>query len=139
MTIETVYQYGICCSYNEVRWWLQSAAVVAARDKCWSGMSESAVDGLIQVIIDNFDTAINSLNCCQECHVLAMVSIQSLQSPPDESLTIPRLTKEEMKEPIECEPELIPYRGPKNPPMPLATIHSEQSDASKVTTESSRP
>ena len=44
-----------------------------------------------------------------------------------------------MKEPIECEPELIPYRGPKNPPMPLATIHSEQSDASKVTTESSRP
>ena len=81
-------------------------------------MSESAVVGLIQVIIDKFDTAINSLNCRQECHVLAMVSIQSSQSPPDESITIPRLTKEETKEPIDCEPELIPYRGPKNSPMP---------------------
>ena len=135
-TIETLYQYGICCSYNEVRRWLRSAAVVAARDKCWAGMSENSLDGLVQVIIDNFDTAINSLNCRQECHVLAMVSTQHSQNPLDEYLTIPRLTNAEMKVPIDCEPELIPYTGPKNPPMPIqATIELEQSDAMKKATE----
>lgn len=137
-TIEILYQYGTCCSYNEVRRWLRSAAVVAARDKCWSGMSDNAVDGLVQVIIDNFDAVINSLNCRDECHVLAMVSTQSTQSPLDESLIIPRLTKEEMKQPIDCEPELIPYTGPKNPLMPIqATISVGQSDMMKKATENS--
>lgn len=74
-------------------------------------MSDEAVGGLIQVIIDNFDAVINSLNCREECHVLAMISTQSRQSQIEE-LTIPRLTKFQMKEPIDCEPQLIPYTGP---------------------------
>ena len=132
--IEALHPYGICCSYNEVRRWLRSAAVLAARDKCWAGMSDEAVGGLIQVIIDNFDAVINSLNCREECHVLAMISTQSRQNQIEES-TIPRLTKAQMKEPIDCEPQLIPYTGPKNPPMPIqATAKFEQSEEMKEAT-----
>ena len=64
------------------------------------------------------------------------ISTQSEQSPIDESETIPRLTKDGMKEPIECEPMLIPYTGPKNPPMPMqATVQLEKSDAMKEAME----
>ena len=54
-------------------------------------MSDDAYVGLVQVIIDNFDTFINSLNCCEECHVLAMISIQSARVLLNVSLSIPPL------------------------------------------------
>ena len=116
--IEDLHPYGICCNYTEVRRWLRSAAVVAARDRCFSGMGDAEFSGLIQVIIDNFDTVINSINCREECHVLAMMTAQSKTVEAEEP-RIPRLSREEMKIPIECDSQIIPYLGPKNPPMPV--------------------
>ena len=43
-----------------------------------------------------------------------------------------------MKLPIECDSEIIPYQGPKNPPMPVqATIDAQQSDEMKNAIEAS--
>ena len=133
--IDDLHPYGICCNYTEIRRWLRSAAVVAARDRCFTGQGDTEFAGLIQVIIDNFDTVINSINCKEECHVLAMMTAQS-QSVEAEEPRIPRLTREEMKIPIECNPQIIPYVGPKNPPMPVqATLEIQQSEEMKNATE----
>ena len=45
-------------------------------------------------------------------------------------MTIPRLSKEEMKQPIPCETPRVDYEGPKKPAMPMAsTNHFDMSDA----------
>ena len=128
LLIEELYKYRVTCSYDEVRRFLRSAAVVASRDKCWAGMSDSSIGGLVQVVIDNFDAVINSQNCRLDCHVLAMIATQANMTGEGTDQAIPRLSKEEMCQPIECELPVVPFEGPKKPPMPLqATIQVETS------------
>ena len=38
-------------------------------------------------------------------------------------MTIPRLSKEEMKQPIPCETPRVDYEGPEKPAMPMAAMH----------------
>ena len=117
--INILHKFGITCSYDEVRRFLRSAAVQAAHDTTMTGLSDASVGGLIQVIIDNFDAVIHSQNCRLDCHNLAMIVTQATPTPVSDDVTIPRLSKEQMKEPIELVQTVVRYTGPKKPNMPV--------------------
>ncbi|MEG7522541.1 MAG: hypothetical protein M3H12_05505, partial [Chromatiales bacterium] len=117
--INMLYKFRITCSYDEVRRFLRSAAVQAARDTALAGLTDVSVGGLVQVIIDNFDAVIHSQNCRLDCHNLAMIVTQPRPTPITHDVTIPRLSKEQMKEPIDLDQTVVRYRGPKKPDMPV--------------------
>ena len=110
--INMLYKFRITCSYDEVRRFLRSATVQAARDTALAGLTDVSVGGLVQVIIDNFDAVIHSQN-------LAMIVTQPRPPPITHDVTIPRLSKEQMKEPIDLDQTVVRYRGPKKPDMPV--------------------
>ena len=91
----------------------------ASRDTTLAGLTDASVGGLVQVIIDNFDAVIHSQNCRLDCHNLAMIVTQPRPSPLLNDVTIPRLSKEQMKEPIDLSQTVVRYMGPKKPDMPL--------------------
>lgn len=130
MRITELYKYGVSCSYDEVRRF-RSAAAQSSRAELLPGLRTVTVGGLIQIIIDNFDAVISSQNCRLECHYMAMLAVQwkaDLDRLDGLDVTIPRLSKEEMKRPIPWDTPVTEYNGPKKPAMPLvATNHFEMS------------
>jgi len=53
--VNSVYGYGVTCTYSELRRLRKSAALTAVQDKTMTGIS-NAEDGLVQVIVDNMLT-----------------------------------------------------------------------------------
>ena len=118
--IETLYDFGVTCSYDEYLRFIASAASSAATDKGLRGISDHS-SGLIQVIADNFDTDISSQNRLQSTHSLAVLTTQKNKSTPDDSdpvQTIRRLREEEMKTEVEADVPIVHFQGPKKPAMP---------------------
>ena len=127
--VNELYKYRVCCSYDEVRRFMRSAAVKAAKDKAWSGLSDTSVGGLVQIIIDNFDAIIHSQNCRLDFHCLAMLVTQPRWDPESQSDQIPRISKRAMSEPFQCDIPVVQYTGPKKPPMPeTASVRFEPSE-----------
>ena len=126
MLITELCKYNVSCSYDEVRRFKRSAAVQSAGAKVLPGLRDATAGGLVQIIIDNFDAVISSQNCRLECHYMAMLAAQwKVEVTNLDSLeaTIPRISKEEMKQHIPWETQIIEYKGPKKPPMPSAATN----------------
>jgi hypothetical protein len=126
--IKELSKYNVTCTYDETRRFRRSAAVQASKANLLAGVSDCSLGGLVQVIIDNFDTEISSQNCRLQCHCMAMLITQyqaniNRLDGLDPNSTIPRLTKEEMKIPIACETPIATYKGPKKPDMPQAATY----------------
>lgn len=119
MLIEELYKYSVCCSYDEVRRFKRSPAVQSSKsNKQLAGLRDIKDGGLVQIIIDNFDAVINSQNCRLDCHCMAMLATQ-WKCLDDQELDarIPRLSKEDMKQPIPWEPPVVNHTGPRKPVM----------------------
>ena len=126
--IRELAKYNITCSYDETRRFRRSAAVQGAKEKLLAGLSDYSLGGLVQIIIDNFDTQISSQNCRIQCHCMAMLATQyqahvSDENDMEQGTTFPRLSKEQMKQPIACETPITQYRGPKKPDMPAGATY----------------
>ncbi len=97
------FDYGITCSYDEVLRFRRSSAVDAAHNDGTKGVLNPQ-GGLIQVIVDNYNANINSLNGKKSTHALAMIVTQpgSANDPEDggQAIMIRQLSRQEMKEPI---------------------------------------
>ena len=80
------------------------------------------MNGLVQIIVDNFDASLSSPNGLVSTHDMA--TIETNYTPPTEEGpgTIPRISKTEMSSPIcnEEEDEIIPYVGSEKPLPPEA-------------------
>ena len=127
MLITEMHDYGVCCSYGEVRRFKRSAAVHSSNSKLLPGLRDATQGGLVQIIIDNFDAVISSQNCRLECHYMAMLATQwkaDLDRMDGLGTSIPRLSKEAMKQQIPCEVPIVEYHGPKKPVMPMAATNS---------------
>ena len=62
--------------------------------------------------------------CRLECHYMAMLAAQrDLNCQDGLDLTIPRISKEDMKRPIPVETPVVEYTGRKKPRMPLAATN----------------
>lgn len=127
--IDILYKFWITSNYYEVRRFLRSAAMQAARDTALAGLSDKSVCGLVQEIIYNFDAVIHLQNCQLDCHNLAMVVTQLQPIPVSDDNSIPRISKVQMKELFELIQTVVRYRGPKNPSIPFqASLKFMRSD-----------
>ena len=131
-----MYDYGITCSYDEVLRFKKSAAKAASASANPHGIGCSD-NGMVQVIVDNFDTDISSPNGKLSTHSLAMILTQPeklSEAPAFDS--IDRLTHAESKVQIsDDEADFIQYAGMKKPPMPDMpgqTLSEEWSASEKV-------
>ena len=123
--VETLHEFGVTCTYDEMLRFKSSAAADAAQNSILSGISSSN-DGLVQTVADNFDANISSQNGLCSTHALALLVTQNKSrdgDPLDKDFekpnpTIRRLRKEDMKQDIIPNIPVYSYHGPKKPAMP---------------------
>ena len=107
--IQTFHDYGVTCSYDEINRFKKSAAVASLRSEGHGGMKAGG-EGLVQVVVDNFDADISSQNGKSSTHALAMIITRPGQEDEtDEAMQIPRLNRTNRRLPIEDENEIIEY------------------------------
>ena len=112
--VDTFYQFVVCCSYDEIKLYRYSAAHTMS--KIYNlGLPFNAIDGLIHVSGDNFDSDVRTQNCKKTCHCFAVVVGQSGNKSEVQHPMIKRLSKDDMKLDIPYEENIVTYNGPKNP------------------------
>jgi hypothetical protein len=118
--ISHMHDYLVSCSYDEVLRFKRSSAVAKYMQICRERRRPVTVEGLVQVIVDNFDAELSSPNGLVSTHDLAILETQSQAPAEPVSAIIPRISKSEMSNPIcpEEEDEIIPYIGADKPPPP---------------------
>lgn len=89
MLVDQFHDFGVTSSYNELR---------RFKILCASSMANSprlglfdSINGLIQVVADNFDTEISSQNGQKSTHGLAMIITQAGQPKPGMVSDIPEI------------------------------------------------
>ena len=116
--IEELYEYRVCCSYDEYLRFKASAAIAADMQIDLRGLV-NADKGLIQVVTDNFDSNVSSQNGLISTHSLAvLLTVRDQEEVTEAETKLRRLSREELKNPISQEVEVQRYQGPKKPPMP---------------------
>lgn len=115
--ISQLHEFGVTCTYDEVLRFRKSAAAAASQEKALSGIVDKNV-GMIQAVADNFDAEISSQNGKISTHSLALLLTQpqpQTATNKSENVTIPRLRKQDMHNPIEYDIDIQNFRGPKRP------------------------
>ncbi|KAJ8018705.1 hypothetical protein HOLleu_43161 [Holothuria leucospilota] len=115
--VKSMSDFGVTCTYDELLRFKKSAAA-AAKNTELTAISD-AREGLVQVVVDNFDADIASQNGKVSTHSLAVLMTQPDISPCQNDREIPRLKKTEMSSQIDYELDIMRYNGPKKPEMPL--------------------
>lgn len=135
--INSMYSYGVCCSYTEYRRFKKSASHAALQDLKLSGIC-NAKEGIVQAIADNFDADISSQNGKQSTHSLAILLTQYSKTPEEgEEETSPKMKRIHKDSPdVPYDIDIHRYQGPKQPLMPLdgatKVVHSLKSLAQQA-------
>ena len=115
--VNHLHEYGIVCSYDELKK-LRSSAVYHGS----KGITQSVLlhhsKGFIQAVADNFDCNISSMNGLKQTHSLAMMMLQAGDENGEEQCQIDRLTSAEIKDNELPDVNFVQYKGPKKPEMP---------------------
>jgi hypothetical protein len=122
--INAFHDFGVTCSYDETLRFRRSAATSAVSSKEVQGISPEN-NGMIQVIVDNFDADISSQNGKVSTHSLAMILTQpeceSAISAPQTTIT--RLDRSCRRLPVEDISEIAEYTlRERKPAMPEQTF-----------------
>lgn len=134
--VNSMYDYRVTCSYDELLCFKKSAAVAATVDPNQQGISD-ARRGLIQIVADNFDCDISSPNGKLSTHSLAMIITQpGCRDDTSSKDDIKRLKKDELLQPIDDghDENFVQYYGKKKPIMPTVPITVQ--DCKRVTMKS---
>ena len=120
--ISVLSKFLITCNYDELLRFRTSVAHDAVKKFENNREVFDAVDGLIQVVIDNFDAEVASQNNLAMIHSLAMIVCQSPNQPHaydllQDNQIICRISKQEMMLPIQLPVPVHSYSGPKKPDM----------------------
>ena len=119
--ISQLNAFGVTCSYDEILRFKKSAAVAATSANELQGISNSK-DGLIQVVVDNFDADISSPNGKLSTHSLAVLVTQpqklNQSDIHDGETAIRRVEKTDMTSPIDYHVNIEHYDEAKKPEMP---------------------
>lgn len=78
--MKTMSDFGVTCTYDELLMFKKSAAPAAAKNTELTATS-NAREGLVQVVVDNFDANIASQNGRVSTHSLAVLMTQPDISP----------------------------------------------------------
>ena len=123
--INYFHKFNVTSSYEELRRCCISAAQSVAKNP--QGASQfSSENGLVQVVVDNFDAQIASQNGQKATHGIAMIVTQSGQPKPghlQQINEIPKIKHLKQEETKACQLELADvevqcYNGPNKPNMP---------------------
>lgn len=103
--VQHMHEYLVCCTYDELLRFKRSSAVAKYNQMCSRRQIPVSAEGLVQVVVDNFDANLSSPNGLVSTHELATIETHS--SPPAVIVTdtIPRISKEDMSNPIGFEEE----------------------------------
>ena len=117
--VESLHDFGVTCSYDEMQRFKASAASAAAGDVN-SNLRDitDSKEGLIQAVADNYDANISSQNGLKSTHDLALLLTQEKESVGEDQNcreTIKRISKEDMKKPVVSDVDIKRYHGPKKP------------------------
>ena len=117
--VESLHDFGVTCSYDEMLRFKASAASAAAGDvnSNLRAITDSK-EGLIQAVADNYDANISSQNGLKSTHDLALLLTQEKESVGEDQNcreTIKRISKEDMKKPVVSDVDIKRYHGPKKP------------------------
>ena len=114
--IQQLHEYGVTCSYDEVRRFKISAAIFTTNQKPHCLKSEH---GLIHGVSDNFDANLCTQNGLKQTHSLATILVQHTQTPCNTSREpIPRLKKPDLGNVSLTDVTLKTFTGEKKPNMP---------------------
>ena len=144
--INTLFKYGICCSYDEHIPFKKSAAIAAAEKIKLAGIADAS-NGLVQGIVDNFDADISSPNGKQSTHSLAILltqySCNTTENENQENRSrIKRLRRNSTDVPYDV--KVSKYQGSKQPmmqetcnekPVPLLKMLCEQAISERRASE----
>ena len=93
--VKTMNDFGVTCTYDELLRFKKSVAVAAAKSTELTAISK-VEDGLVQVVVDNFDADIASQNGKLSTHSLAVLLAQPDANSQQQEHSIPRLKKTDM-------------------------------------------
>ena len=115
--IMQMHDYLVSCSYDELLRFKRSSAVAKYNQMCSTRQQPISVEGLVQVIVDNFDAELSSPNGLLSTHEMAIIEMHSTVLEHQVTDTIPRISKSEMSNPIcfDEEDEIIPYSATEKP------------------------
>lgn len=116
---QSLYDFGVTCSYNEVVRFKASTAAHAESERATSGVMDAKY-GLVQAVADNFDATISSQNGLKSTHALALLFTQvkpSISNLDLEEKIIKRLSKDEVRKDFSMEMPIQCYKGPEKPPV----------------------
>ena len=120
-TIEHLYDYRVTCSYDELVRFRTSAAAWTANRQTGDIIGHHT-QGIVQVLADNFDCNISSMNGKKQTHSLATIVVQPDNNECEvidrAAMEIPRLKKQELKDTDLPDVQHVPYLGPKKPIIP---------------------
>ena len=88
--VKTMNDFGVTCTYDELLHFKKSAAVATAISFELTAISKIE-DGLVQVVVDNFDAEIASQNGKLSTHSLAVLLTQPSASSTYQEHSIPWL------------------------------------------------
>ena len=139
-TIKHMHDYLVCCSYEELLRFKQSSAVGKYLQICSQRRNPVSVEGLVQVIVDNFDAELSSPNGLVSTHELATIETHSKPLTDKVPGTIAHIRKTDMTNPIcfEEDDDIIIYNGtekPLLPPLPPHDLPDEYFDAQHISYE----
>ena len=116
----TLSDYGVVCSYDELKRFRASAAIENTR-KITANL-RSYLEGLIQGITDNFDVTIASQNGIKQTHSLALMLAQHCsvdgQAQDQEFDIFPKVKKADIKNLQFPDVPIQNYPGTKKPNKP---------------------
>ena len=138
--IMQMHDYLVSCSYDELLQFKRSFAVAKYNQMCSTRQQPISVEGLVQVIVDNFDAELSSPNGLLSTHEMAIIEMHSTVPEHQVTDTIPRISKSEMSNPIcfDEEDEIIPYSAtekPLPPHMPAVDLPEEYLAVQRVSYE----
>lgn len=122
--VQTFYDFGVTCSYDELRRYKRSVASAANDDAGLSGLVSNS-NNIVQAVGDNYDQEIASQNGKIQTHSMALLLTQSdknADANDDHETMIPRLPKSKMTNPIPYDVEIVRYEGLKKPLPPVSII-----------------
>ena len=109
--------FGVTCTYDELLHFIKSVAVAAAKSTELTAISK-VEDGLVQVVVDNFDADIASQNGKLSTHSLAVLLSQPDANSQQQEHSIPQLKKTDMTKEINYQLDIVRYSGLKKPKIP---------------------
>ena len=113
--IESLYDFGVVCSYDEIKRFKASAALEGDSQKSESLLQDHSVGGLTQAVADNFDAIISSQNGKKQTHALALLLTQprKKEDKSHENETFKRIKKSDIKDSEIKDVKTHIYMGPK--------------------------